>query len=364
MRILRNYVLKEFLSQWLMTLSLFTFILVVGNLIKLADLLLNKGVAPIYVAQLFVQQLPFLLRYSIPMSLLAGTLLAFGRLASDNEIVAMRASGFLLYKLALPMIVVGLIFSLFCMILNDHIIPQSHFSSRRLLKELGLRNPTAMLEPGTFIRSFKGYIVFISAIEGDTLRNVRIYQPRPTGPARTIIADRGQFVLYPDQNLIQLQLLDGTTDEPNPKQAGRFYKMYFRKSSLTLDYSDVAADSRIEKKPKDMTIRELQLNSRILESEGIPPTPLEIEIHTRVAFSFASLAFVLVALPLALWAKRGERSVGLGLSLLVLVLYYLGLAGMSAVAMKEIFPVAPLIWAPNMVLAGTGILFLFRTIEQ
>ena len=109
MKILRKYLLKEVSLMFLLSLFIFTFALVAGNLIKLADLVINKGVNIVLIGKLFLFLIPFLLSYTIPMSSLSATLLVFGRLSSDNEITAMRAHGINLYKLTTPLITVGII---------------------------------------------------------------------------------------------------------------------------------------------------------------------------------------------------------------------------------------------------------------
>ena len=117
-------------------LLIFTFALVVGNLIKLVDLIINKGVNIALVGKLFLFLIPFLLSYTIPMSSLSATLLVFGKLSADNEIAAMRAHGVNLYKVAVPLIIAGIILSLGSIILNDRILPEAHFASRKIVKNI------------------------------------------------------------------------------------------------------------------------------------------------------------------------------------------------------------------------------------
>ena len=93
MKILKKYILREVFVMFLFSLIVFTFVLVTGNLVKLADLVINKGVDISKVGKLFLFLIPFLLSYTIPMSTLSATLLVFGRLSSDNEILALRANG-------------------------------------------------------------------------------------------------------------------------------------------------------------------------------------------------------------------------------------------------------------------------------
>ena len=155
MKILRKYIIKEIIVMFLFSLAIFTFTLVIGNIIRLAELVINRGVDIKLVSRLFLYLIPFLLSYTIPMCILTGVLLVFGRLSGDNEIIAIRASGINIYRLSVPLLMVGLLFSLFSIVLADKIIPQMHFESRKIIKNIGVKTPAAYLEPGTFIKSFK-----------------------------------------------------------------------------------------------------------------------------------------------------------------------------------------------------------------
>ncbi|MDP3789699.1 MAG: LptF/LptG family permease, partial [Candidatus Omnitrophota bacterium] len=195
MRILRDYILGEIFPPLVLALVFISFAILLGNLVKLADLVINKGVELIYVGEIFLFLMPNILSLAIPMGLLAATLLAYGRLSSDNEILAMRATGISLYKIAMPAITLGLLFSLLAIPFNDKIVPRAHYKTRMLIKELGMRRPAAYLEAGTFIRGFKDYILFIYEIkyvkDRAIFSNIRIYQPQKDAPTRTIVAKGG-----------------------------------------------------------------------------------------------------------------------------------------------------------------------------
>src|SRR3989338_9339791 len=130
MKILRKYIIKETIIMFLFSIAIFTFTLVVGNIIRLAELVINKGVDARLVGKLFLYLIPFLLSYTIPMSILASALLVFGRLSGDNEIVAIRSSGINIYRLSFPLLVIGLAFSLLSIVLNNDLIPRMHFEYR------------------------------------------------------------------------------------------------------------------------------------------------------------------------------------------------------------------------------------------
>lgn len=364
MRILRNYILKEIAVPLIISLAVFTFILLIGNMFKLADLLINKGVDIKDVLRLFLYLMPYILSYTIPMAILTATMLCFGRLSSDNEVTAMKASGISLYKIGLPVLISAFIISLGSVYLNDRILPQSHFASYRLIKEVGLKRPTAYLESGTFIKNFKGYILFVHSIDKNNLKNIRIYQLQDNGPTRTIIAESGEFITYPDQDVVKLKLFNGTVDEPNPKNPGQFYKLNFKTYYMSLDLSGDFAKGEIEKKPKDMTIKELKDEMARLRTAGVETAPLLTEIHRKLATAFSGFVFVLVGLPLAINAKRREKSVGFGISLILLTVYYLLFIGGQALSLKNIISPIIGIWITNVIYFAAGIILIFVIIEK
>src|SRR5690606_31402437 len=117
--------------------------------------------------RLFLYLTPFLFSFIIPIATLAGALLAIGRLSSDNELIAIRSSGINLFRMLLPILIIGFILSLFCVILNNKIIPSAHLKTREMMVEIGTQNPAAALEAGTFITAFDKFILFIYHIDGN-----------------------------------------------------------------------------------------------------------------------------------------------------------------------------------------------------
>ena len=163
MKILRKYIIKEIIVMFLFSLAIFTFTLVIGNIIRLAELVINRGVDIKLVSRLFLYLIPFLLSYTIPMSILTSVLLVFGRLSGDNEIIAIRASGINIYRLSAPLLMIGLLFSLFSVALADKTIPKMHFASRKIIKNIGVKTPAAYLEPGTFIKIYRVFRIWLVA---------------------------------------------------------------------------------------------------------------------------------------------------------------------------------------------------------
>ena len=363
MRILRTYLLKELFWPFILSLAILTFIMLTGNLVTLFNLVINKGVSLVLVSKLILLLIPNILTYALPLAILSATLLTIGRLAADNEIVAIRASGINLYKLCFPIIIIGLVASLASIPLNDRLKSNCLYASRKMVKQIGLKSPTAFLEAGTFIRTFQNHIIFIYGIHQNKLTNIRIYQPEEGKPTRTIIANRGEFLPIPEKDIVKLKLMDGTSDEPNLKDPDAFYKLNFKTYYLTLDISGGAQN--MQKKLKDMSIKELRQKIRELAKDKIEDTtPIITEINKKLSFSFASFAFVLIGLPLAIWTRRREKFVGIGLSIGVFVAYYiLFLAGEVLSIRRLIYPGLG-VWLADIVLISVGLILIFWTMRK
>ena len=364
MKVLSNYVLKELISSIILSLVIFILVIFIGNIVKLGGLIITKGIGIVYVGKLFFFLLLKPLNYIIPLATLTGTLLAFGRLSSDNEITALKAIGFNLYKLMIPAIIIGLILSFFSIMLNDRLIPDMHFAIRKLLFEIGMKKPAACLEEGTFVKAFDDYIIFIHEIDGNKLKGVRIYQPQKGRPTRTITAERGELIPMSEKKMIALKLINGSSDEPNAEDPTSFYKLNFKTYYLTLNLQDQLSGKDIEKKAKDMAFRELI--KKIKDPACSPKSLLlsKIEFHKKISLSFASLVFVMIGLPLALLAKREEKFIGFGLGLAVFIIYYLLLSTGKALVLQGVFPPAVSMWFPDILIATAGIMLFWLAVEK
>jgi lipopolysaccharide export LptBFGC system permease protein LptF len=127
---LKKYLLKEFVEAFLLSLLVFTLVFTVGNIMQVADLIINKGVNIIQVIKVFFLLMPSLLTFTIPMAVLLSSLLTFGRLAGDSEIQAMMYSGISLWRIAAPVIIFVLVLGMLCVLINDRIATEFGFEAR------------------------------------------------------------------------------------------------------------------------------------------------------------------------------------------------------------------------------------------
>ncbi|MBI4432753.1 MAG: LptF/LptG family permease [Candidatus Omnitrophica bacterium] len=357
MKIIHHHLLREFASQFFFALSTLLFVFLLGRgLVQLADLVFNKDVDPFLILKLLLVSLPFIMTFVIPMAVLIASLMTFGKLSADNEITALRAGGVSIVRATAPIVVLAVVLSFGSFILTDKIASVTHYTYRRLLTQIGIESPAAVLEEGTFIKKFKNFIIFIYEIDKNKLKGIRIYQPQEGRPTRTIVARKGELISIPEKNIVKLKLIHGTSDEPDAKDPSKLYKLTFKTYDLPLNLTDVRANEELGKKPKDMTIRELRDEIRRLGEDGIKATyPLSAEIHNKIALSFACLAFLLIGIPLGITTRRGDRSLGFGIGLILMTAYWTLLIGGKALAQKGLLPPFLALQFSNFVVGGIGL---------
>ncbi len=364
MKILRTYVLCEHLNPFFVTLGGLTGVLLLGNTVKFADLVIAKGVSFFDLLRLLIYLIPYMLSFTVPMACLVAMILAFGRLNMDYELIAMRASGIAPIRLVFPFLTLGLLISVFMVALNDRVVPSAHLAFRQQLKALGIKQPTAYLEAGTFIKDFSPYVMFVYRVDGQMLHNVRIYEPQPNGPTRTVIADRGEFnPLSNKKQGVRLTLFNGVVDEWDPIHPGSLQKVSFATYTMNLQ-SDQQDAERIGKKIKELTFQELLEERRRLAAQDIETLPVSLELHRKIASSFAPLTFILFGLGFGLRLNHQERLTPYLWALGVFLCYYLGSVGMDVLALKGWLSPWSAMWIPNF--AGiliSGVL-LFRTLNR
>jgi len=177
-------------------------------------------------------------------------------------------------------------------------------------------------------------------------------------PPRTIVAKSGEFIAIPEKKTVKLKLISGTSDEPDPENPGNFFKLNFKTYFMTLALAQAQNSDELQKKPRDMTIRELKQEIAKLKSDGIDPAPLVTRIHEKIALAFSCVAFVLLGSSLAIITRRREKTINFGIAFLVVGIYYLILMASEAVSLRG----APVIamWVPNIILGVTGSFLTYK----
>ena len=123
---------------------------------------------------------------------------------------------------------------------------------------------------------------------------------------------------------------------------------------MNLSLAEAQDKGNIEKKPKDMSIRELEDEISRLKKEGIDPAPLITEINEKITLAFSCLVFILIGLPLAIITRRREKSINIGIAMLVITVYYPLFIGCEALAIQGYLTPGIAMWIPNIIFGITG----------
>ena len=164
----------------------------------------------------------------------------------------------------------------------------------------------------------------------------------------------------PETKSVKLKLIDGTSDEPDPENPANFFKLNFKTYFMNLNLAQTKDKNKIEKKPKDMTIRELREDIARLKKGKIDPNPLIVEINERLNLAFSALVFVLVGAPLAMIARRREKSINIGIAVLIMVSYYPLFIGCEALGIEAQFFPQLVMWLPNIVFGAIGAIMTYK----
>ena len=368
MKILRRYILAELVRPFLLSLLFFTFVFLVGNLVKLVDLLINKGVSIFDILKILLFLIPGLLSFILPTSALAAVILVFGTLSQNNEITAMKASGISPFSVILPVLLTTFLMSLGLLFLSDQVESEAQFAYRREVKELFLKRPMAYLEAGKFIKDFQDYIILTQRVEGNKLHEITIYQPQENGKAtRTIMAEWGEIISSKDSKTLTLKLYNGTSDEPNPDDPSVFYKLNFKTFELPPIYLGKGdPKNKVEKKVREMRLDELIYHLRQdadLKNDSSQRRKFVAAFHKKIAFAFAPFVFSLIGMPLAILSRRGEPTISFTLAMAIVAIYYVLFVWGEAMTVEGHFSPFLAMWLPNFFMVASGVFLMKRVIS-
>lgn len=270
MRILRSYILGLHLVPFLLGFGVVTFILEMDVLFDYLDLVVNRGVPPQVVGQLFVLSLGYIVALSAPCAVLVAVLMTFGRLSQDNEITALRAAGINLGSILVGPIAAAVVLAIGLTLFNNHVLPGANHAFANLLIDIGRMRPTVKLQEGVFITDFPGYNLLVKSVNGRTneMRGVTILQADPDGSITTILADRGTLSYTPDGRTAVLRLKDGQIHEIPAEGEGpsKYHYMVFKTHVIHV----AGAGGVLERTVRDTrTDREMSARSLIGERDKL-----------------------------------------------------------------------------------------------
>ncbi len=372
MRIFTRYILREVTSYALLGGALFTFVLFMRDLGKILELVVRDSASLTDVARIFAYTLPNALTLTIPMAVLVGILLGLSRLASDSEITAMRAAGMGALDFVRIVSIVSAVALALGLINSLYVAPRSAAALLALEDSLKSSQASFEVQPRVFYEDFRNYVLYIQDVRPAAGAAVwhHVFLADLTQPATPHITTAEQAIAVNgdtatgDAQSIRLHLLNGGQHQTSPTDPNQYNISTFASTDLPIQTGSPEdthlgrADTPILALPLSELWR--QGGSPSSNVPGQPARIYRIEFNKRFSYPFACLVLMLVGVPLGLSSKRGGKSTGFVLTiLLVFVYYFLSSIGVAFAKTGKLSPFLG-VWGANLIFAAAGALLLYQ----
>ena len=281
MRILSRYVLKQLIAPFTFAVSALTMLMLLDQLAKQFGKLVGKGLGARVIAEVFFYSIPFIVAVIVPMAVLVAVLYAFNRLAADNEIAAMKASGISLARIAAPVVVAATIVAVGLVWFNDNVLPEANHRLASLRVSITRKEPTFALQERRVNEVIERQL-FIQAAHIDNassrLDNVTIWDERDADRSRTIYADSGRMAFNENQTDLYLTLFDGKVQETRDESPDVFREVWFATNYIRIPEIGNELNRDLSRYRSD---RELPVDSMLVQVREAEVAAAQVEEVSR-----------------------------------------------------------------------------------
>ena len=362
-RILTRYVLGEVVSHALIGAAVFTFILFTRDLGRILELVVRNSAPLPSIAEIFFYTIPVALTYTIPMGVLVGILIGLSRLAADSEVTAMRASGLSVWSF-LRICSIFVVIAWFLALINSvYVAPRSLASLDDLQNHLKSSQASFEVQPRVFYEGFPKIVLYVQdvkAIAGGAIwKGVFLADLSDPSAPRVTLAKEGVLASQ-SADMLVLHLTDGSTHESDPKNPDQYQISTFQTTDIPIEVPATQNPQQSEPASlSEMNIPQLLKTARTADANTRRWTL--IEFHRRFALPTACLVLAMVGIPLGLSSKKGGKSSGFVLTILLVFLYYsVSLIGVSLARQARLAPWAG-VWMADIVFFLGGAFLLWQS---
>ena len=359
MKILDRYIIKEFLAPFFLSLAALLLLLLTQQMLRMAELLIEKGVQLSTLLKIFVYLLPSFLIITLPIAVLIASISAFNRFSTDAEIIAFKSAGISLYRLLRPIVLLSLGVCVLVYTLSVTMKPWSGFSFKDLALKLLKKQVSIGIQEGTFNNFSRDMVIYVERMPTfKDLEGILIYDQRNPDQPHLIVAKEGSILSDPGTGILLLHLASGSiymkgkTLEQHPRIYFSSYDIKFDLRSLWVGSAGFSGDQP--------TLQEIK--RQLKETGGEDPRWLRSlqQYYRNYALPLASLIFGIVGVPLGVHSKRAGRLGGFAIGIAVVGLYYILMVfGDFLVTTRLLSPLIAA-WFPNLV---SGVCTVFLTLH-
>ncbi|MBP1661159.1 MAG: permease YjgP/YjgQ family protein [Candidatus Aminicenantes bacterium] len=362
-RLIDRYVLREVVPPFLIGLVLVVFVLLMNQVLLLAELFIDKGVPVFEAVRILGLLVPSILVFALPMAVLMGVLGGLARLSSDSEIIALQAVGIGPRRLGRPILAFGLCGALLTLPLALVVAPRANSAWVQAMTRSVLGRVQLKVEPLVFNEALPNIVFFVrEAGRDDRWRDVFAHMTDDPANPRVVLARSGTIRLFPERRRAILELVDGVVYSGPPNAPEKDTLTAFERLEEEIDVESLFPAISSAKRVREKDIGELTRDLAALETAASGPRDdreiraHRIEIHKKIALPAACFVLALLGLPLGLMTGRAGRTGGFSLGLVIILLYYVLLTAGESAAMDGRLSAVLGMWGPDILLSAAGAL--------
>jgi lipopolysaccharide export system permease protein len=356
-----KYILREIWPPFLASLVVFVFIVLAARVLNIAEWVVNHGVRPSQMTGMIGYLLPGMILFALPAAALMAVFMAFHRLSNDNEILALKASGISLYQMLPPVVMISSL--CFAVALSISLLgaPWGHRSFKNLVFLIAQSKADLGIQERVFSEPFSGITFYVNSFsEKDRrMQDVFLVDRRDASATHTIVAKEGRVVARPESKVIALRFINGTIFISGKKTAD-IRTIVFDTYDMTIGLDDIMpALSGRKLSPKEMSFQDLR---EVLDNRNKKDTMYYEslrELMDRFSIPLAVFLMGIIGVPLGAQLRAGGRFIGIVVSFMVFLFYYLLLAGFRSIGETGVVSPAIGSWIPVVFLL-VGCVWLLR----
>lgn len=367
MKIIDRYLLREIVPPFILGICIFTFVLLMSQILRLMELIVNKGVGVMTVVKLILYLLPSILVLTVPMSVFLTCIVIFGRWSADNELTAIKSGGIGLLRISMPVLAFSVATYMLTSYLIVYALPAGNQAFRRNMFEIVKTKASIGLREKVFNFDFTDLMIYINHIpqtanpvmKGIVITDYRPEKRTPPQEPLTIIAEEGWLVVDEATQRVIFKLSKGGIHSLAP-DLQKYQKTDFYNHDIQLRLSDEMVDTgTVPKGLREMTLGELFALAREYRTQGVKSNGPLVEIHKKFAIPFATLIFGYLGISMGVLFRRGEKLVSFAVSMAIAIIYYVFLlAGEPLGKQGKLNPFLSM-WMANIFFSGLTV-YLMR----
>jgi lipopolysaccharide export system permease protein len=356
MKILDRYIVKEYLTMLVFILvSIISVYLIIDFFSKIRMFMSNNATA-LQMAAHFFFMIPLIISQTTPAVVLLATLMTFGSLSKHSEIVAMKSNGISLYRIALPVMAIGILLSIFLFLFSEFVTPQSYYKAEhiRLVEVQKQESLGSFKQNQIWYRGGKGVYNFkMFDIKTNTLNGITInYLDENFALTKRVDADKAEW--KNDQWVFHNVLITTFREGSFPSLE--------RAETKALDLPETPLDFKTVQKDADkMGFFELWAYIRKLQAEGYDATRYLVDLHGKMAISLVSILLVVIGISFSLRSERsGGLSQSIGAGVIIGFSYWLIFAFSLSLGRSGTIPPLLAAWLANILFGAAAIILIRR----